>query len=84
MEIEQNLLNNKLKTITAYYGELVLEGETTEEPLEETDDITGSEPTDQEAKVPEDLSKLNDNSELDSTGENLEGGCVLPTICPNA
>lgn len=27
VEIEQNLLNNKLKTITAYYGELVLEGE---------------------------------------------------------
>lgn len=77
MEIEQNLLNNKLKTITAYYGELVLEGETTEEPLEETDNITGSEPIDQEAKVPED-------SELDSTGENLVGGCVLPTICPNA
>ena len=26
MEIEQNLLNSKLKTITAYYGSLVMEG----------------------------------------------------------
>ncbi|XP_046552313.1 LOW QUALITY PROTEIN: trimethylguanosine synthase-like [Haliotis rubra] len=27
VEIEQNLLNTKLKTITAYYGELILDGE---------------------------------------------------------
>ncbi|XP_076463011.1 uncharacterized protein LOC143295276 [Babylonia areolata] len=27
VEIEQNLLNSKLKTITAYYGELVMDGE---------------------------------------------------------
>ena len=27
VEIEQNLLNNKLKTITAYYGELVMDGQ---------------------------------------------------------
>jgi hypothetical protein len=27
MEMEQNFLNKKLKTITAYYGELVLDGE---------------------------------------------------------
>lgn len=27
MEVEQNLLNKKIKTITAYYGELVLHGE---------------------------------------------------------
>ena len=26
MEIEQNFLNKKLKTITAYYGELILDG----------------------------------------------------------
>jgi hypothetical protein len=24
-EIEQNILNNKIKTITAYYGELILD-----------------------------------------------------------
>lgn len=27
VEIEQNLLNHKLKTITAYYGELVMDGQ---------------------------------------------------------
>ena len=27
MEMEQNFLNKKLKTITAYYGGLVLDGE---------------------------------------------------------
>lgn len=26
-EIEQNMLNNKVKTITAYYGELILDPE---------------------------------------------------------
>lgn len=26
VEVEQNILNNKLKTITAYYGELIMEG----------------------------------------------------------
>ncbi|KAJ8305602.1 hypothetical protein KUTeg_016147 [Tegillarca granosa] len=30
MEVEQNLLNKKIKTITAYYGELVLHGEETD------------------------------------------------------
>lgn len=33
MEMEQNFLNKKLKTITAYYGELVLDGE------EDTEDM---------------------------------------------
>lgn len=40
VEIEQNLLNNKLKTITAYYGELVLEGEHIEEAAQNVDNIT--------------------------------------------
>ena len=31
MEIEQNFLNKKLKTITAYYGELILDGMEEEE-----------------------------------------------------
>lgn len=39
VEIEQNLLNNKLKTITAYYGELVLEGEHVEEAAQNVDNI---------------------------------------------
>ncbi|XP_053393968.1 trimethylguanosine synthase-like isoform X2 [Mercenaria mercenaria] len=36
MEMEQNFLNKKLKTITAYYGELVLDGEEEEEDEVET------------------------------------------------
>lgn len=47
MEIEQNLLNNKLKTITAYYGELVLEGEHIEEAAQNVDNITEIEQTKQ-------------------------------------
>lgn len=47
MEIEQNLLNNKLKTITAYYGELVLEGEHIEEAAQNVDNITEIEQTNQ-------------------------------------
>ena len=34
MEMEQNFLNKKLKTITAYYGELVLDGEEDSEDVE--------------------------------------------------
>ena len=50
MEIEQNLLNSKLKTITAYYGSLVMEGayeaqeedgEDGEDRQEDTDEILG-------------------------------------------
>lgn len=37
MEMEQNFLNSKLKTITAYYGELVLDGEEDVEIEEEPD-----------------------------------------------
>lgn len=47
MEIEQNLLNNKLKTITAYYGELVLEGEHIEEAAQNVDNIAEIEETNQ-------------------------------------
>lgn len=47
VEIEQNLLNNKLKTITAYYGELVLEGEHIEEATQNVDNITEIEQTNQ-------------------------------------
>lgn len=47
VEIEQNLLNNKLKTITAYYGELVLEGEHIEEAAPNVDNITEIEQTNQ-------------------------------------
>lgn len=47
VEIEQNLLNNKLKTITAYYGELVLEGEHIEEAAQNVDNITEIEQTKQ-------------------------------------
>lgn len=47
MEIEQNLLNNKLKTITAYYGELVLEGEHVEEAAQNVDNIAEIEETNQ-------------------------------------
>lgn len=47
VEIEQNLLNNKLKTITAYYGELVLEGEHIEEAAQNVDNITEIEQTNQ-------------------------------------
>lgn len=47
MEIEQNLLNNKLKTITAYYGELVLEGEHVEEAAQNVDNIAEIEQTNQ-------------------------------------
>ncbi|XP_062607139.1 trimethylguanosine synthase-like [Saccostrea cucullata] len=43
VEIEQNMLNNKLKTITAYYGELVLEGEGCDE--EGQDNIVENEET---------------------------------------
>lgn len=38
MEMEQNFLNKKLKTVTAYYGELVLDGE--EEMGEDKEDKT--------------------------------------------
>ncbi|WAR24071.1 TGS1-like protein [Mya arenaria] len=38
MEMEQNFLNRKLKTITAYYGELVLDGEETEATHGEIED----------------------------------------------
>lgn len=47
VEIEQNLLNNKLKTITAYYGELVLEGEHVEEAAQNVDNIADIEETNQ-------------------------------------
>lgn len=47
VEIEQNLLNNKLKTITAYYGELVLEGEHVEEAAQNVDNIADIEQTNQ-------------------------------------
>lgn len=47
MEIEQNLLNNKLKTITAYFGELVLEGEHVEEAAQNVDNIAEIEQTNQ-------------------------------------
>lgn len=47
VEIEQNLLNNKLKTITAYYGELVLEGEHVEEAAQIVDNIAEIEETNQ-------------------------------------
>lgn len=47
VEIEQNLLNNKLKTITAYYGELVLEGEHIEEAAQNVDNIAEIEETNQ-------------------------------------
>lgn len=47
VEIEQNLLNNKLKTITAYYGELVLEGEHVEEAAQNVDNIAEIEETNQ-------------------------------------
>lgn len=47
VEIEQNLLNNKLKTITAYYGELVLEGEHVEEAAQNVDNIAEIEQTNQ-------------------------------------
>lgn len=47
VEIEQNLLNNKLKTITAYYGELVLEGEHIEEAAQNVDNIADIEETNQ-------------------------------------
>lgn len=47
VEIEQNLLNNKLKTITAYYGELVLEGEHVEEAAQNVDSIAEIEETNQ-------------------------------------
>lgn len=47
VEIEQNLLNNKLKTITAYYGELVLEGEHIEEAAQNVDNITEIKQTNQ-------------------------------------
>lgn len=47
VEIEQNLLNNKLKTITAYYGELVLEGEHVEEAAQNVDNIAEIEETSQ-------------------------------------
>lgn len=47
VEIEQNLLNNKLKTITAYYGELVLEGEQVEEAAQNVDNIAEIEETNQ-------------------------------------
>ncbi|KAL4235705.1 Trimethylguanosine synthase [Mactra antiquata] len=40
MEMEQNFLNKKLKTITAYYGELVLDGE--EEELETAADVVNT------------------------------------------
>lgn len=47
VEIEQNLLNNKLKTITAYYGELVLEGEHIEKAAQNVDNIAEIEETNQ-------------------------------------
>lgn len=47
VEIEQNLLNNKLKTITAYYGKLVLEGEHVEEAAQNVDNIAEIEETNQ-------------------------------------
>lgn len=47
VEIEQNLLNNKLKTITAYYGELVLEGEHIEEAAQNVDNIAEIEQSNQ-------------------------------------
>lgn len=47
VEIEQNLLNNKLKTITAYFGELVLEGEHVEEAAQNVDNIAEIEETNQ-------------------------------------
>lgn len=47
VEIEQNLLNNKLKTITAYYGELVLEGEHVAEAAQNVDNIAEIEETNQ-------------------------------------
>lgn len=47
VEIEQNLLNNKLKTITAYYGELVLEGEHVEEAAQNVDNVAEIEETNQ-------------------------------------
>lgn len=47
VEIEQNLLNNKLKTITAYYGELVLEGEHVEEAAQNVDNIAEIKQTNQ-------------------------------------
>jgi hypothetical protein len=34
VEIEQNLLNQKVKTITAYYGELVMDGQASEEEVQ--------------------------------------------------
>lgn len=47
VEIEQNLLNNKLKTITAYYGELVLEGEHVEEAAQNVNNVAEIEETNQ-------------------------------------
>ncbi|XP_061168162.1 trimethylguanosine synthase-like [Saccostrea echinata] len=45
VEIEQNMLNNKLKTITAYYGELVLEGEGIDEAGQDIPENEKTEPT---------------------------------------
>ncbi|XP_052257081.1 trimethylguanosine synthase-like isoform X2 [Dreissena polymorpha] len=44
MEMEQNFLNKKLKTITAYYGELVLDGE-------EVEAKEGAEVNEEEAEI---------------------------------
>ena len=55
MEMEQNFLNKKLKTITAYYGELILDGEEEEEEDEEGEIDYNDEPN-------KDVQNINDHN----------------------
>ena len=71
MEMEQNFLNKKLKTITAYYGELILDGE--EEDVETEDDLNKSEDSEQQTRVKKD-SICEDIEQIADT--KLESNCV--------
>lgn len=86
VEIEQNLLNNKLKTITAYYGELVLEGEY-DDDAGQVMDIFENEETDKfeqiqefrNADVTTDITQgteVSTNSKEISNSENVEENIV--------
>lgn len=83
MEMEQNFLNKKLKTITAYYGELVLDGENGDQyenndlqenenedtvmPEMENDNVTGFRKDYEEVAVQENESE--DNIQQDKENE---------------
>lgn len=80
MEMEQNFLNKKLKTITAYYGELVLDGENEDQyedndlqenenkdivvPKMENDNVTGFREDNEEVVVQE--NEREDNNQQDN------------------